>query len=301
VAGKTELLLLEGGEWALLTGAVLVVLLSLFLAYQYFVARRNRKAAVAYEERQLQTYEQAERDYDAARKALRELPHAPMIVDLIHDITDDRSAGGAAFRIEFGEATKILDQIAAAKENQPIEIVLHTLGGYSLAAELIAAAMKARKGPTKAYVPYIAMSGGTMVALSADFIAMGKNAALGPIDTQYYGYSGDSFRRLRQEKTLDKISDQVLLSSYEVEKYEAKAKEKACAIIDDNHKPNGKDDCRVVDELMSNRPHSERIDFETARSIKVKVLDGCPPDVYKLVNARLQMIKRFGDHRRPAT
>jgi len=63
-------------------------------------------------------------------------------------------------------------------------VILHTLGGYSLAAELVAAALKRIRDPRRVYVPYIAMSAGTLIALAADRIHLGKNACLGPIDTQ---------------------------------------------------------------------------------------------------------------------
>lgn len=256
-------------------------------------SKRKQEATKSYEERKAQSYSKAKREYDDARKAIHGQSHAPMVIDLIHDITDDQRASGVPQRIEFGEATKILDQINAADKDQEIEVVIHTLGGYSLAAELIASALKARTAPTKAHIPYIAMSGGTMVALACDEVCMGKNAALGPIDTQYYGYAGDSYERLKADKDLNEIADEVLLISYEVEKYERDANAKACAIMDDHHKPDGPTDCRVVDQLMSSRrPHSERVDYSVAKAMQMNVTDGCDALIYKFVNAKLQMIQK---------
>lgn len=258
----------------------------------------NREAAARWDAAQRQTYEEAEVSYLAAKAALQREAGGPMVVDLINDISDDWNAGGAPLRIEFGSATRILDQIKSAKENQPIDIVIHTLGGYSLAAELIAAALKGRprSAPTKAYIPYIAMSGGTMVALSTDLICMGKNAAIGPIDSLYAGISGRSYAKLLEIKDPKDIDDGFLLIAFEVEKYEHDANRKACEIIDDAHKPNGSNDCRVVDALMSaNRPHGQRISHSEAKALGIHAEEDCPDQVYALVDARLQMIRTFSE------
>jgi ClpP class serine protease len=286
---------------AFLLLASIAVLIVVFAIVRWITTRKEEKENIAASERwdqaQLQSHDQAEASYRAAKTALQGRPGGPMVVDLINDISDDWDSGGAPFRIEYGSATRILDQIKAARESQPIDIVIHTLGGYSLAAELIAAALKARPrtAPTRAYIPYVAMSGGTMVALAADTIYMGKNAALGPIDSLYAGFSGTSYAKLLQTKPADKIDDRTFLLAFEVEKYERDANRKACEIIDDAHKPNGATDCRVVHALMSaSRPHSQRIPYSEAKALEMNVEEGCPDEVYALVDARLQMIRTYG-------
>jgi ClpP class serine protease len=62
----------------------------------------------------------------------------------------------------------------------PIDLVLHTPGGLGLAALQIAKAVREHKGTV--FVPHYAMSGGTLIALTADEIVMREHSVLGPID-----------------------------------------------------------------------------------------------------------------------
>jgi ClpP class serine protease len=53
-----------------------------------------------------------------------------------------------------------------------------------LAALQIAWAIREHEGKVTVIVPHYAMSGGTLIAPSADEIVMSKHAVLGPIDPQ---------------------------------------------------------------------------------------------------------------------
>ena len=68
--------------------------------------------------------------------------------------------------IEDSEA--ILRAIRLTPPDQPIDLVLHTPGGLVLAAEQIAMALLERTGKVTVFVPHYAMSGGTLLALTAD-------------------------------------------------------------------------------------------------------------------------------------
>src|SRR5581483_2255801 len=65
-----------------------------------------------------------------------------------------------------------------------IDMLLHTPGGFVLAAEQIAFALRRHPGSVRVLVPHYAMSGGALIALAADEIAMDANAVLGPVDPQ---------------------------------------------------------------------------------------------------------------------
>lgn len=274
--------------------AVVLFLVSFVALRVYLWWRSNADNAEAQEivrRVQSETTSQARKAYRKAKRTLGARWGYPMIVEIINDISDSPS-GKLPTGIEFGSAVDVLYQIKTAKEKQRIEIVLHTLGGYSLAAELVAAALKAHKGPTRAHVPYIAMSGGTMIALACKEIVLGKNAALGPIDSQYFGpFSGESFKRLLDEKPRAATGDMALLMSYEVEKYHRNAKARACEILHDAHKAkDAGEHCRVVNRLMSaNLPHGQRIGFAEALEAGVQVSEGCDDDVYRLVEAGVRM------------
>lgn len=77
-------------------------------------------------------------------------------------------------------AEDVLAQIERAPKG-PTTLVLHTYGGAVGACVLIADAVR-RLPRCTAVVPYLAHSGGTLIALSASAIAMGANASLSAVD-----------------------------------------------------------------------------------------------------------------------
>jgi ClpP class serine protease len=60
--------------------------------------------------------------------------------------------------------------------NAPLDIVLHSLGGYPSSIQQIARAIKAHKGPTTVFVPYYAFGLSALIALAADRVVMGQQA-----------------------------------------------------------------------------------------------------------------------------
>src|SRR2546428_12400582 len=82
--------------------------------------------------------------------------------------------------IEDSEAT--LRAIRLTQPEQPLDLILHTPGGLVLAAEQIAKALVEHKGKVTVFVPHYAMSGGTLIALTADEGVMDPNAGLRPVD-----------------------------------------------------------------------------------------------------------------------
>lgn len=54
--------------------------------------------------------------------------------------------------------------------DRPIDLILHTPGGLVLAAEQIAHGLALHQGKVTVFVPHYAMSGGTLLALTADEI-----------------------------------------------------------------------------------------------------------------------------------
>jgi hypothetical protein len=79
--------------------------------------------------------------------------------------------------------------VLAVMERLPQErvtIVLHTLGGCVTACVLIANALRQFRDST-AIVPYMAISGGTLIALSARRLEMGDRASLSAVDPQIMG------------------------------------------------------------------------------------------------------------------
>src|SRR4029453_2406967 len=95
--------------------------------------------------------------------------------------------------------------------DQPIDFILHTPGGLVLAAEQIAHALVAHKGKVTVFVPHYAMSGGTLIALTADDIVIDPNAVLGPVDPQIGDMPAASIVKLLELKPRAQISDEMLV------------------------------------------------------------------------------------------
>lgn len=189
------------------------------------------------------------------------------------------------------EAFEVLAQIRSVGKDTPIEIILHTPGGSAFACELIASALKDRPN-TSAYVPYCAMSAGTIIALATEKVVMGRYACLGPIDTQYDIFPAESFKRLLKEKPIQNMDDITVLLAYQAEKDLKNARQRACEML--NKKHSGKDDaCQLTDFLVSgDMPHSEQINRERAIEFGVNVAkEDCPDAVYRLVESRLSLLR----------
>ncbi|MCY4175816.1 MAG: hypothetical protein OXD37_05730 [Acidimicrobiaceae bacterium] len=67
---------------------------------------------------------------------------------------------------------------------QGLTLLLHTPGGSPNAAETIVNYLRSKFDDIEVIVPAYAMSAGTMIALSADRIILGRQSQLGPIDPQ---------------------------------------------------------------------------------------------------------------------
>ncbi|MCL5291948.1 MAG: ATP-dependent Clp protease proteolytic subunit [Actinobacteria bacterium] len=95
--------------------------------------------------------------------------------------------------IDIEDSEAVLRAIHLTDPELPIDLVLHTPGGLVLAAEQIAHALKNHPAKVTVFVPHYAMSGGTLIALAADEIAMDSNAVLGPVDPQIGDMQRGSF------------------------------------------------------------------------------------------------------------
>lgn len=86
----------------------------------------------------------------------------------------------------------LAEHILSCMEHLPpddVTVVLHTEGGEVTACVMIADALR-KFHRSKAVVPYMAFSGGTVIALNATHLALGKNAALSAVDPVIYGMRG---------------------------------------------------------------------------------------------------------------
>jgi pimeloyl-ACP methyl ester carboxylesterase len=84
---------------------------------------------------------------------------------------------------------RVAEDVLALMERLPgerVTLVLHTMGGCVTACVLIANALR-EFGESTAVVPYMAISGGTLIALNAAHLEMGQRASLSAVDPVIMG------------------------------------------------------------------------------------------------------------------
>lgn len=66
-----------------------------------------------------------------------------------------------------------------------LDLILHTGGGSAEATDAIVTYLRQKFNDIRVIIPQAAMSAGTMLALAADEMIMGKHSFIGPIDPQF--------------------------------------------------------------------------------------------------------------------
>lgn len=96
----------------------------------------------------------------------------------------------SATSIDDNDKNAFMQAVYGLDRKKGLDLILHTPGGNIAATESIVVYLKEMFGrDIRVIVPQIAMSAGTMIALSSKEIIMGKHSNLGPIDPQFGGVS----------------------------------------------------------------------------------------------------------------
>jgi membrane-bound ClpP family serine protease len=92
---------------------------------------------------------------------------------------------GISFGVDDGDKNGFMTTIHELDRSKGLDLILHTPGGSTSATESLVDYLRQMFGTNiRAFVPQLAMSAGTMIALSCKEIIMGKHSCLGPIDPQ---------------------------------------------------------------------------------------------------------------------
>lgn len=148
------------------------------------------------------------------QRKIREIEkeHGSRVILLIHRQETMSFLGFPVMRyIDMNDAEDVLRAIHLTGDKVPIDLVLHSPGGLVLAATQIARAIKAHKGKVTVFVPHMAMSGGTLIALAADEIVMCPHSVLGPIDPQVGQYPAVSVIEAVRQKPIGDVDDTTLI------------------------------------------------------------------------------------------
>jgi ClpP class serine protease len=195
--------------------------------------------------------------------------------------------------IDIEDSEALLRAIRLTPEDMPIDIILHTPGGLVLAAEQIAHALIRHQAPVTVFIPHYAMSGGTLIALAADEIAMDENAVLGPVDPQLGRYPATSILTVTQIKDVNETDDETLILADMAKKAIAQVKQTVVEILMGNGMEEGKAK-EIAEALSSGRwTHDYPISAEEAEKLGLPIKLDLPDEVCQL----MQLYRQAGQRR----
>jgi ClpP class serine protease len=183
--------------------------------------------------------------------------------------------------IEDSEA--VLRAIRLTPPDQPIDLILHTPGGLVLAAEQIALALLERTAKVTVFVPHYAMSGGTLLALTADEIVMDPHAVLGPVDPQIGDMPAASIIKLLELKRPAQVSDEMLVMADIAQK----ARVQVATFVDhvlSKHLSKERAAALAVALSEGRWTHDFPITVDGARQLGLHVSTEMPPLIYELMD-----------------
>lgn len=130
--------------------------------------------------------------------------------------------------IDLAMAERFLEFIEGLEGDTAIDIILHSSGGTADASDIIVRTMLAHSGKIRVFIPRLAMSAASVIALAADEIHMCRLARLGQIDPQLgYGFSVPRIQRIPIKKMGQTwVRDMCILAQCYTEKFHADSNQK---------------------------------------------------------------------------
>jgi ClpP class serine protease len=193
--------------------------------------------------------------------------------------------------INVNDSEELIRAIHMTDPDMPLDLILHTPGGLVLASYQIAHALKGHKGKVTVFVPHYAMSGGTLIALAADEIVMGKHAVLGPVDPQIGEYPAASLQRLIETKPVKEIDDRTWILADIGKKAINQLRQQVLTLIGDKYPPEKAEEIAQV--LSEGRwTHDYPITYEEAVRLGLNVSDNMPSEIYQLMSLYRQPVRQ---------
>jgi ATP-dependent protease ClpP protease subunit len=201
--------------------------------------------------------------------------------------------GLTGFEVNDGDKNGFMATIHELDRSKGLDLVLHTPGGDVAATESLVGYLRLMfDGNIRVIIPHMAMSAGTMIALAANTIVMGKHSSIGPIDPQVGGVAAhaiiDEFEQAKREITANPLTAAVwqpIIAKYSPTLIGecAKAIDWATSIVKDWLATGmfaDQDDpidraCRVVEQLGSHNEtlaHNRHISACKARELGIHVV-----------------------------
>jgi len=164
--------------------------------------------------------------------------------------------------IGVSDAARITARLSELGD-QPVVMLIHTLGGPLQPVVQIARAVH-RHGKVAVFVPFHALSGGTLIGLAAQAIHMWPHATLGPVDPQIGPFSASSLLAVVDAKPVEAIDDYTLALAHEAKKAIQQTTELTAAFVGDRPE--------LIRRLVAGvTTHSYPISLEEARAMGLEV------------------------------
>lgn len=229
------------------------------------IARRNQKLAV----------EEAFKKVQRRRKT--------RILAIVHRQEPMALLGVPQLRyIDLNDAEDVLNAIRATPPDMPLEVIVHTPGGLIMPALQIARALKAHPAKTTVYVPHYAMSGGTLIAMSADEIVLNSHAVLGPIDPQIGGLPAASIKSVVSQKDPNAIQDYTLVLADVAAKAQQQLERAALELMHGTVSQNAA--ISAAEQLSSGRwTHDYPIEAGEAAELGLPISNDMPRDITEIM------------------
>ncbi len=206
------------------------------------------------------------------------------VITMIHRQEAMGFLGIPIFRfINIEDSERVLRAIRMTPDDMPIDFIIHTPGGLALAATQIANALAKHKAPVRVIVPHYAMSGGTLIALSADEIIMDENAVLGPVDPQIGQMPAASILKVLEKKDPKDIDDQTLILADVSEKAIKQMEEYLTKLLTSKGMEEDKAK-RIAQELAVGKfTHDYPLTVDYLRELGLNIKTDVPEEVYALM------------------
>jgi len=194
--------------------------------------------------------------------------------------------------IDIQDSEEVLRAIHLTDPDVPIDLVLHTPGGLVLASVQIARALKHHPGRVTVFVPHMAMSGGTLIALAADAIVMSPHAVLGPVDPQLGQTPAVSVLKAVQRKPIERVDDQTLILADQAEKAVRQLRETVKDLLSGKMAP---EKAEELAEVLAGGTwtHDHPITAEAAAELGLPVSTDMPETVLDLMALYPQPVRQL--------
>ncbi len=183
--------------------------------------------------------------------------------------------------ITIEDTEHLLREIRRTPKDKPIDVILHTPGGLALAAEMVATALHEHSAKVSVFIPFYAMSGGTLLALTADEIFMEKFSVMGPVDPQIEGIPVSAYGTVLEKKRMDSIADRTIALAYianmAVRNMKGFVKHLLAELMDDEK-------AEKVAEFLTGGyiTHDTPLTLDVAKTMGPPVREGVPDKIYDL-------------------